>query len=57
MTNHFEHEPTELTAHEMESISGGTLVSVQNEYVVVNYHPITSPGSHWYHPPSKKRPG
>ena len=45
---------TELTADEMECISGG-LVSGHNEQVVIHFHPITSPGTTMYRPPSKKR--
>ena len=59
MTKHVAHElanqQTELTANEMEYVSGG-LVSVRNEQVVVHYqHPITPTGTTMYRPPSKKR--
>jgi hypothetical protein len=59
MTKRVEHELTNqvtvLTADEMECIAGGSLVSGHNEQVVVHYHPITSPGTTMYRPPSKKR--
>jgi hypothetical protein len=58
MTRHVAREltnqPTELTADEMERVSGG-LVSVLPEQVDVHYHPITSPGTTMFRPPSKKR--
>jgi hypothetical protein len=59
MTTHFEREltsqQTELTADELECVSGG-LVSVLNEQVVVPYHhPVTSSDRTMYRPPSKKR--
>jgi hypothetical protein len=45
----------ELTADEMECVSGG-LLSVINEQVVVHYHaPVTPSGTTMYRPPSKKR--
>ena len=45
----------ELTADELEYVSGG-LVSVVNEQPVVPYHhPVTSPETTMFRPPSKKR--
>ncbi|MBN8987770.1 MAG: hypothetical protein J0H42_05970 [Rhizobiales bacterium] len=59
MTKHAAHElanqQTELTANEMEYVSGGS-VSVHTEQVVVHYqHPVTSTGKTMFRPPSKKR--
>lgn len=58
MTKHVAREltnqQTELTADEMERVSGG-LVSGHNEQVVVHLHLITSPGTTMFRPPSKKR--
>ena len=57
MTKHPEREVTELTADEMERVSGGAVSVGHNEQILAHFHPITTPGTTRYRPPSKKRPG
>jgi hypothetical protein len=47
---------TELTADEMERVSGGLLSIGLDEQIVAHYHPITSVETSPYRFPGKKKP-
>jgi hypothetical protein len=60
MNKHVEREQknqvTELTADEMERVSGGLVSTGLNEQILAYYHPITSVETSPYRFPSKKKP-
>jgi hypothetical protein len=47
---------TELTADEMERVSGGLVSIGLDEQIVAHYHPITSVETSPYRFPGKKKP-
>ena len=60
VTNHVEliTQATELTADEMERVSGGGAALVGHKELIPDHlHPVNSPGTTMFRPPSKKRPG
>ena len=60
MNKHVEREQknqvTELTAEEMERVSGGLVSIGLDEQVLDHYHPITSVEPSTYRFPGKKKP-
>jgi hypothetical protein len=60
MKKHVEREQniqvTELTANEMERVSGGLVSIGLDEQILAHYHPITSVETSPYHFPGKKKP-
>ncbi|HEX7566025.1 MAG TPA: hypothetical protein VF396_22675 [Bradyrhizobium sp.] len=60
MDKHVEREQknqvTELTADEMERVSGGLVSTGLDEQILAHYHPITSVETSPYRFPGKKKP-